>query len=210
MSGRAGDERVVRALRDLLAELRPPGGAPMELRDSVGDIPSHPIASSVVGRVRVVEATEPVIAGLGVAAAFLLAMAVGVAQRIAVSGPGTTVISRPPTPGVDLTLDGLGLVPTATEEVGWVLAVIAVATIGFLAVAQRGARRVLLAMIAAAVAGSAVVLANQPRVDYGSWYGPVAGLDLSVEAPPGSDGPTVYYVTAEPNEPFAIDRKSVV
>lgn len=196
------DARLERALRAVLDERRPAHGVPFELRERAGEIPSRGI-SRIDGPLIIRHVARVDVAGLAAAAVAVLAFVSGFVSRAAIGAVGHDATAGNPSKGLDAGIDGLGLVTGVSDDVAWFLALVTVAILGITVLAYRGRRMGVLGAAAGAVLAAAVVLANQSGIEFGYFWGPILRLNASAQAPAGSDGPTVWYVTAEPGQPFA-------
>jgi hypothetical protein len=196
------DMRVERALRSVLDERRPAQGVPLELRERVAEIPDRAL-SRIDGPLILRRIARVDVAGLAAAAVVILAFLGGVVSRAAIPAVGHDVTTVPGSHGLDADIDRLGLVTGVSDDVAWFVALVAVAILGITALAYRGRRMRVLGVTAGAVLAAAMVLATQTGVEFGYFWGPTLRLNASAQPPAGSDGPTVYYITAEPGQPFA-------
>ncbi|MDQ2966276.1 MAG: hypothetical protein M3R57_10555 [Chloroflexota bacterium] len=194
-----------RALREVLAEQRPTGGAPAELRDRVMRIPAE---GRPGGRLEPLRASASVAGHLAIlAAAAVLAVAVLATLASRPTGQGPGVSPSVPAQHFDPSIDGLGIVSTVETTLTalpWLVAVAAGLILGGIALRSgRQGRVVALASWIVLVAG-ALWVSSIRGFEFGSAGGGVQGFDVQASAPRGSNGPGVLYITAEPGGHFVL------
>jgi hypothetical protein len=195
-------ERVEQALTQLLEEARPGGGAPVELRHRVRAIPSTR-AWKVMGLVAGLRLSILDRASVATAALFVMLLLTGSLSGAAIQDTGSPSTESAPN-RLDLEIDGPGLVDGVDERIAWLVAGVVNLLLIAAAVAGRGWRRAILGLGVIGIAVSVAAVSSQDTLSVGYDYSPVAGLHVTAEAPPGSGGPGVYYVTAEAGAPFAV------
>lgn len=207
MTSQSFGDPTERALRDVLSDLRPMGPAPAVLRDRVMRIPAE---RRPAGRLHVMRSPVSVAGRLAVlAAAAVLAIAVlgTLASRPTAQGPGASAVPSAPAQTFDPAIEGIGIVTsveTTLQALPWLVAVAAGVVLG--GIALRSGRRGRFAALAVAIVlvAGALGLSSVPGFEMGGAWGGIQGLDVQAEAPRGSNGPGVYYVTAESGGHFVV------
>ena len=193
------DAQLRRELRELLGS-RDPGEAPLVLRERVARVPDEvpgrrASASARLAR-RALAAIPPIAAG------FLLLLAVAWLSGVRpLPGPASIPPAEPSPVPFDPTLEGPGIVASGIDGL-WPLVGLAVVVLVVLAAWLRGRRRAIPLGIAGALVAGGLVLSSVPPPSLGLITGPGGGV-LVVEPPRGSSSQqALYYITAEPRQPF--------
>jgi hypothetical protein len=195
-------------LRRALADLRPSGPAPDDLRVRVQGVPHHVGATGLRASLRRLVVAPASVAVLAAAASIVvLTFAIHPILTPPATTPGTA-----PAASFDPTVEGPGLVygvvPTLLIVPG-IVAVLALALLlrQLLRVRWLGGwvdmgRLVVLS----AMAAGAIAFALHPGFQWlGGSLGPRIGYDVRVDPPPGStDSDPVWYETAEPGAPLTL------
>ena len=201
MTEEPGLVRLEDQLRAAFGADRPLLGAPPGLRQRILDVPTANRRFALGGGWAALGASA--VAAAACVAAWLVATRQSPLSD-AGSGPMASPVPWDPTLSVGVIS---GVLPTLLVVPGS----IALAA-GFLAVRwmfrwwrQRRLGLLLPAVAWAVIGAAAVALATQPGFVHGSFHGAVQGVDVRVDAAPGSSGSVdTWYITARPGEPFAV------
>jgi hypothetical protein len=197
------DVRVERGVRALLERRRPTEAVPEALRAQILAIPDRGTTRVVLSRIPIRIGRGDLV-GVAAAALFLVLLLSGALANAGIAPAPATPVGTPSASGLDPNVTGVGLVGQASDGFAWLAVVTTAAMAGLWSLAHRGWRRLLLTAVALTVVASGVWLSNQGGIRQGGLFGPTLGVDLHADPPAGSDGPSVYYVTAAARKPWTI------
>lgn len=187
------DKGVEHELRRLLRE-REPGPAPLGLRERVDRIPD---VEARPGRGRLVARVGPLLA---LAAVLVVAVLTGQALRLSPTLPPGASPVPSPVATFDPSLEGPGVGPATDPALYWALVLVACAALMLLALVLRGRRRLIPAVVAAALFGWALLGSFMP-VPVSVYFSGPGSRTIAATMPTGTDL-TQYYVVASPRQPF--------
>lgn len=200
-------ERGDRALRAVLADQRPAGAAPAELRDRVLRIPAESRPGGRLEPFRAPASAAGRLAVLAAAAVLTIAVVATLASRPMVPGPGTSPPPGGTAQAFDPSIEGMGIATAVVDTlslVPWIVGVLGGVVLGGLAIRSERRGRIGVLGLAIVVMAGALWLSSVRGFEMGYGWGPSSGLDVRADAPPGSNGPDVLYVTAEPGGHFVV------
>lgn len=191
--------RLEDRIRASLADLRPGDAAPERLRARIEQLPERFGRPGIVGRIVAMRRSLVALAVVA-AVATVAALAVSLTPLRPLTPGGNA-----PNPTFDPSVEGPGLLhdPIPTMLIVQVVSIVAalVFVVGWTSArAFRSRRGIAAGLVAVGLAGGSILLAVQALTVTGG-FGPALGYDASASPPPGSDGPRVYYSTAEPGQP---------